>query len=483
MIVGSGGCALGALVRVPAFAIDDDLLGQAVSALDRAAVFFRSVATGGGYLWSYSTDLEDRRGEEKATKSQVWVQPPGTPSVGGTYLRANGVIGKAEYREAAALAADALVYGQLESGGWDYLIDFDPERDLHLRREIAATLSAEQRRKRKNVTTFDDDNTQSAIRFLMACAQTPGVDENRPRSIREAIDYALAGMLRAQYPNGAFPQRYDGAPRKAEDHPAVGAKFPESWPREWPKPKYQFFYTLNDNAIRDCVTTLLEAHRRLGEPKYLDAAKRAGDFLIVAQMPEPQPVWAQQYAFDMTPAWARKFEPPAVCSNESAGAIRSLVDLYLASGEEKYLKPIPAAVAWFGRSRLPSGKWARFYELRTNRPLYFTKDYRLTYDDSDVPTHYSFSGEYGVAGAIGYCEAVKAAGREKWLAAHVPKKPTGEEAKRRAAAMEERVRGVIAALDEKGRWLGRDGRIESKLFVQNVATLCDYIEAARAGRP
>ncbi len=468
----AGGAAV--IAARPAFAAESPLEEQARQALDRAGAFYRLVATHGGYLWSYSTDLEDRRGEERATKSQVWVQPPGTPSVGRAYLRAFEVTGQEQFREAAALAADALTYGQLESGGWDYLIDFDLEKDVHLRRALAPTLIEEQRRKRKNVTTFDDDTSQSAIRFLMACAQTKGKDENRPRPIREAVDYALGGMLRAQYPNGAFPQRYDGSPRKVEDHPAVPAKFPESWPREWPKPKYQWFYTLNDNALRDCVTTLLEAHRRFGEAKYLEAAKRAGDFLIAAQLPEPQPAWAQQYAFDMTPAWARKFEPPAVCSNESAGAIRTLVDLYLASGDEKYLKPIPAAVAWFGRSKRPDGRWARFYELRTNRPLYFTKDYRLTYDDADVPTHYSFAGEYGVAGAIGYYEAVKAAGRERWLASHTPKVPTPEEA---------RVRAVIRALDEKGRWLGRDGRIESRLFVQNVGTLCDYLEVARAARP
>jgi hypothetical protein len=36
------------------------------------------------------------------------------------------------------------------------------------------------------------------------------------------------------------------------------------------------------------------------------------------------------------------------------------------------------------------GRVARFYELKTNRPLYFTRDYQLTYNDRDVPTHYAF---------------------------------------------------------------------------------------------
>ena len=52
-------------------------------------------------------------------------------------------------------------------------------------------------------------------------------------------------------------------------------------------------------------------------------------------MPEPQPVWAQQYNPQMEPAWARAFEPPAVTGNESVGAMHSLMDLYLETGEEK----------------------------------------------------------------------------------------------------------------------------------------------------
>jgi hypothetical protein len=54
------------------------------------------------------------------------------------------------------------------------------------------------------------------------------------------------------------------------------------------------------------------------------------------------------------------------------------------------LEPVPRAIAYLKRSRLPDGRLARFYELRTNRPLYFTKDYKLTFSDADVPTHYAF---------------------------------------------------------------------------------------------
>ena len=453
---------------------------QARGALDRAAAFYRSIATHGGYLWSYSIDLQDRRGETKATETQVWVQPPGTPSVGGCFLRAYQVTRDATFLEDARRAAEALAYGQLESGGWHYSIDFNPQTDGYLRRAIAPQLSNAQKAKRRNVTTFDDDNTQSCVRFLMALVQTAGESkEPRDGRIREALDYALAGMLRAQYSNGAWPQGYLGNPYNPAEHPIRKARFPDDW-RQLPKIKdYWFHYTLNDHGHARCVATMLEAHRRFGEVKYLESAKRGGDFLIAAQLPEPQPVWAQQYTFDMVPAWARKFEPPSVCSSESAGAMRTLVEVYLATGDQKYLAPIPSAMEWFKRSKLPDGRWSRFYELKTNKPLYFTKAYELTFDDSDLPTHYSFQGDYGVAGAIKYYEDVKDAGRGKWLESHKAAPLAAEQAKRRAAALENRVRSVNAALDDKGRWLSRDGRIESRLFVQNVETLCDYLEAAQ----
>lgn len=66
-----------------------DLSVQAADALRRASNFFtQAVATEGGYLWRYSEDLQFREGEGRASKTIVWVQPPGTPSVGMAFLTA-----------------------------------------------------------------------------------------------------------------------------------------------------------------------------------------------------------------------------------------------------------------------------------------------------------------------------------------------------------------------------------------------------------
>ncbi|MFB0551810.1 MAG: pectic acid lyase, partial [Phycisphaerae bacterium] len=103
------------------------LKDQAVKTLRRATDFFRTqVSTEGGYLWRYSEDLARREGEGKATDTMVWVQPPGTPSVGMAYLTAYEATGDSYYLNAARDAAYALVKGQLRSGGWDYRIEFEP---------------------------------------------------------------------------------------------------------------------------------------------------------------------------------------------------------------------------------------------------------------------------------------------------------------------------------------------------------------------
>ena len=117
----------------------------------------------------------------------------------------------------------------------------------------------------------------------------------REQAIRRARDVGLRKLLEAQYPNGAWPQRYDGVPKQPQDFPVLPARYPKTWSRVYPKANYINHYTFNDNSHRDCVLLALEAHRVTARPEYLQAAWRGGEFILRAQMPEPQPVWAQQY--------------------------------------------------------------------------------------------------------------------------------------------------------------------------------------------
>ena len=372
---------------------DNTTRDQALAAMATATGFFRSeVATQGGYLWKYRHDLGIRQGEEVATESVIWVQPPGTPAVGMALLDAWAATADSLYLQSAVEATRALVWGQLASGGWDYRIDFDPtgSKRWHYRRDIEAgdTETGE----RRNQTTFDDNTSQSALRLLMRVDAALGHED---ADIGNAVRYALEAFLQAQYPNGAWPQRYISFP-VAEQYHVLQATYPESWPRAYPKADYRDYYTFNDNAIADVIDVMLEAFRVYDDPRFRDAAMAGGDFMLLAQMPEPQPTWAQQYNGRMEPAWARRFEPASVTGGESFGVMGALIGLHIETGEARFLEPIGPALDWARRSLLADGRLARFYELHTNRPLYFVRDtYELTYSDADMPTHYAFK----VAGA------------------------------------------------------------------------------------
>ena len=102
--------------------IADDVL----SAMKKSAGFMANdVSNRGGYVYAYTEDLSNQWGEIPARKTQIWTQPPGTPTVGLTFLEAYRVTGEPKFLEYAERAADALIWGQHPEGGWHYLIDFD----------------------------------------------------------------------------------------------------------------------------------------------------------------------------------------------------------------------------------------------------------------------------------------------------------------------------------------------------------------------
>jgi hypothetical protein len=128
--------------------------------MHRAVEYFLShVASHGGYVYHYSLDLSQRRGEGPATADQIWVQPPGMPAVGLAYLRAYEATGDRVYLDAARQAGNALVYGQLASAGCTNSIDFNP-RGTH----VAQYRNG--RGRGANNSTLDDGISQAAIRML-----------------------------------------------------------------------------------------------------------------------------------------------------------------------------------------------------------------------------------------------------------------------------------------------------------------------------
>ncbi|MXX36981.1 MAG: hypothetical protein F4Y91_20680 [Gemmatimonadetes bacterium] len=455
----------------------DEILHQAaVETMVKATRYFRSqVATNGGYLWLYQSDFTRRQGEGIASPTTIWVQPPGTPAVGMAFLRAYEATGDTLFLNGAVEAAQALVWGQLSSGGWDYRIDFDPEasKNWHYRRDVEQ--GDRTTGERRNRTTLDDDNTQSALRLLMRVDQHLDFAD---ADIHRAVLYGLESLLKAQYPNGAWPQRYSEWADPSQ-FPIKKAHYPATWSRQYPKERYLAHYTFNDNAIADVIATMIEAHKIYGDERWRRAAERGGDFIILAQMPDPQPAWAQQYNLAMEPAWARRFEPPAITGGESFGVMQILLELYLAYGEPRFLAPIPPALAWAKAAQLPDGRMARFYELQTNRPLYFTKEYALTYSDADLPTHYAFKVGNRTDRIESLYQRILKEGRETILAERAQVRPVAAE----------QIQAIIDTLDPAGRWL-EEGRLRNpedrhapivtqviscRTFNRNLTLLSQYV--------
>ncbi len=445
-------------------------LEQAATAMRRATDFYTSkVATHGGYVYHYSLDLRQRWGEGEATKDQVWVQPPGTPTVGMAFLQAYHATGEQRFLKAATDAGMALVKGQLKSGGWTNAIDFDPAG-----RRVSLYLR--DGRRGKNNSSLDDGQTQSAILFLI---RLDAAIQFQHDVIHEATMIALDALLAAQFPNGGFPQVWT---RPVEQRPIVKASYPTyDWRTEGRIKQYWEMYTLNDNVTGYVSKVLVAANETYDDVQYLTALQRLGDFLLLAQMPEPQPGWAQQYNVEMKPIWARKFEPPAIASDETQEVLQTLMAIAHVTSDAKYLAPIPSAIAWLERSRLSDGQFARFYELRSNRPLFMERRgdrYELTYKDANLPSHYGWKS----ASQLPSLEKMYARVRSGQM-------PSG---KRSRIQLSRQVRDVVDALDAEGRWVSYfDGTpkigqlklpvgtpyLSSEVFSEHLTLLADYVSA------
>ncbi|NNE93918.1 MAG: pectic acid lyase [Verrucomicrobiales bacterium] len=447
------------------------------AAMKSAAEFYRGkIARNGGYVYYTSPDYSKRLGEGVAAGDQIWVQPPGTPSVGLAYLKAFQATGDKFYLDSAVETAEALIYGQLESGAWTNSISFDP----------SSGRTAQYRNgkgKGRNFSTLDDGISQEAIQFL---ARLDKETRFQNQAVHEAAKVALDALLNAQFPNGAFPQGWDETPANPGGKPVdLEAGFPEyDWKTEGRIKEYWDMYTLNDDLALTVSETLLVAHKAYGEDRFANSLKQFGDFLIRAQMPEPQPGWAQQYNYDMKPIWARKFEPAAMSGRETEGVIVTLMRIAVEFRDKKYLEPIPKALQWLKRSELPEEKFARYYELITNQPLYMERQgkvYTLTHDDSNLPSHYGWKTDSRLRSIGAAYREVMQSGKlppiEKILP---PQKP------------DPTVADVLSSLDSEGRWVSTfqgeplvgqpkfqpgEKYIDSAVFSRNLGILSDALSA------
>lgn len=331
---------------------------QTLATMKAATRFMvEKVSTNGGYVWSYLPDLSRRWGEMEAKPSMIWVQPPGTGTMGHLFLDAYHATGDEYYYQAAEKAAEALIWGQTREGGWHYMIDFGGEASM---KDWYATYGRNAWRLEEfqhdwGNATFDDAGTSEAMQFLLRLYM-----EKRDPRWRPALEKAVNFVLESQYPIGGWPQRY---PLKNEfSHHG--------------KPDYTSFITFNDDVAGENIKFLVMVYQALGDRRALDAVYRAMNSFIVTQQGAPQPGWGMQYTVtDLKPVGARTYEPDALTTHTTANNITQLMNFYELTGDTKFLARVPEAIDWLDKVKLatprPDGRTHPTYiEIGTDRPIY-----------------------------------------------------------------------------------------------------------------
>jgi len=393
LLLGAGAAALtGACSRFKSGAAkaagEGDLRGKALDAMRRAMAFMReSCAVNGGYVWSYAADFSRRWGEMEAYPTMIWIQPPGTATVGHLYLDCLHATRDAEYYAAAAEVADGLIAAQHPAGGWNYLHDFGGEESIrHWYDTIGENgWRLEEFHHYYGNATFDDAGTAEATQFLLRIYL-----EQREQRFEKPLRRALGFMIDSQYDNGGWPQRFPFV----DDMPALHGH-----------PDYTRLITFNDDVTGENIKTLLMAWQALGDERALAAVRRAMGVFALTQQAAPQAGWGLQHHLgDLSPAGARSYEPEALVTHTTANNVSLLLDFCQWTGDKRFLARIPEALDWLESVRLPAGdvrmpgrEFPTFIEIGSNRAIYnhrrgsnvFNGEYYQDYSPEHPIGHYS----------------------------------------------------------------------------------------------
>ncbi len=277
--------------------------------------------------------------------------------------------------EAKQIAANILSY-QSDLGGWPKNVD-----------TTAAPYSGDRKRLRP---TFDNGATTDELRFLARM-----FDATKEQTYRAAFDRGLAYILKAQYPNGGWPQFFP------------------------PGRKYNRYITFNDDAMVRLMRLLQEiehssAYDFVGPERRAEARQafdRGIDCILKCQVVVAgrRTVWCAQHdEKDFRPRPARSYELVSLSGAESVEIVRLLMSLD--SPSSQVVQSVQDAVAWFEAAKLhgirqevrpdaasPTGRnkvviknpsappmWARFYEIGTNRPIFSDRDGVAKHDLAEI---------------------------------------------------------------------------------------------------
>jgi len=387
--------AAGTLSPLKALAADAPSKAQALETMKKATTFMvEKAAYNGGYVWSYLPDFSRRWGEMEAFPTMIWVQPPGTATMGHLFLDAYHATGDAYYYEAAVKAAQALIAIQHPAGGWNYLGDLAGEASLKKWYDTIGKNGwrLEEFQHYYGNATFDDAGTAEASQFLLRLY----VEKQDP-AFKPALDKALAFVLDSQYPVGGWPQRF---PLKDEFH-------------HHGKADYTGYITFNDDVAGENLKFLIMVWQALGDARVLPSIRKAMDCFLACQQPQPQPAWGLQHKVsDLKPAGARTYEPEAFATHTTGGNIASCMDFYELTGDPKFLARLGEALDWLDSVKLPAEQikggraYPTFVSIGEGKPLFIHRTgsnvvngrYFADHNPENVVIHYSSTRSVNVEG-------------------------------------------------------------------------------------
>ncbi|HLL69223.1 MAG TPA: pectate lyase [Micromonosporaceae bacterium] len=401
----------------------------AVDAMKRAVVFMdQKLSYRGGYVWSYLPDLSVTWGEMEAKRTMCWIQPPGTPSVGHSYLDAYHATGDETFYAAAERTALALVEAQHPAGGWNYIHDFAGEDSL---RQWYDTIGKsgwrlEEFQHYYGNATFDDATTSVSAQLILRMYL-----EKRDARFAEPLEKAIRFVLAAQFVGGAadggWPQRFPRHPNSITQMPLPTERppwLPADATHGMEDGEYTNHVTFNDDVIGENIKFLLLCVTGLGRTELIRPVRNAMECLRRLQQNGPQAGWGLQHlSRDQgtrkagAPAGARSYEPRALATHTTQTNIRQLFAYFTLTGNKKYLARVPEAIAWLETCALTPAQIAEnplltgrthptFIELGTNRGRFVhrfgsnarTGAYYYDYDHRDTISHYSAGRAIDLAG-------------------------------------------------------------------------------------
>jgi PelA/Pel-15E family pectate lyase len=269
----------------------------------------------------------------------------------------------------AVRKADNYLLYQLESGAWDKNIDMSVPPGP---------------KGPPGQPTIDNGATYTQLEHLARVHHATRNARYVP-AFRRGFEY----LLRAQYPNGGWPQFF----------PLRGG--------------YYDRITYNDDAMVGVLNVFRAIVQRKPEYAFLTdddrarakrAIDKAVDVMLKTQIVQDGKLtaWCAQHdERTLAPAKARSYELPSLSGAESVGIVRFLMGIERPSPE--VVRAVKAAVAWLESVKIEGIRvekragdrvvvadpaapplWARFYELATNRPFFCGRDGIVKYKLSEI---------------------------------------------------------------------------------------------------